>query len=248
MFGLVLMLMVGAAIGGLELERRLVAPELAAASTALADAEARAAALTDTLRILRRAAEAVAAPTVADARRSSARTEPRPRRAARVPARAEPLRLAEGVVLPVQGRISSGFARRRLHPILRINRPHLGVDLAAPSGTPIVAPASGRVTFAGRKIGFGLVVEIEHEGGVTTRYAHCSSTIARVGQQVTQGETIATVGRTGLATAPHLHYEVRVKGSTVNPLRHVFPQPPPPPASVADTAVDSAAMLGSMMR
>jgi murein DD-endopeptidase MepM/ murein hydrolase activator NlpD len=121
--------------------------------------------------------------------------------------------------LPVIGRITSNFSRSRRHPLLGVVRRHHGVDIAAPSGTRITAPAAGRVTFAGRKVGFGLVVEIDHGSGVMTRYAHCRSLGVRVGRRVKPGETIATVGRTGLATGPHLHYEVLVRGRSVDPLR-----------------------------
>jgi hypothetical protein len=121
--------------------------------------------------------------------------------------------------LPVIGRITSNFSRSRRHPLLGVVRRHHGVDIAAPSGTRITAPASGRVSFAGRKVGFGLVVEIDHGNGVVTRYAHCRSLGVRVGRRVKPGQTIATVGRTGLATGPHLHYEVLVRGRSVDPLR-----------------------------
>ena len=117
------------------------------------------------------------------------------------------------------GRITSNFSRARRHPLLGVVRRHKGVDIAAPSGTPITAPHAGRVVFAGRKVGFGLVVEIDHGGGVVTRYAHCRSIGVRVGRQVEAGETIAAVGRTGLATGPHLHYEVLVGGRSIDPLR-----------------------------
>ncbi len=125
--------------------------------------------------------------------------------------------------LPVAGLIASRFSRARRHPILRIVRPHLGVDVSAPSGTRISAPASGRVVFAGRRFAFGLVVEIDHGRGVITRYAHCRSVQAHVGQQVDKGARIATVGSTGLSSGPHLHYEVLVGGRHVDPLRYHWP-------------------------
>lgn len=128
--------------------------------------------------------------------------------------------------LPVIGMIASTFSLARRHPLLRIVRPHLGVDLAAPSGTRITAPARGRVTFAGRKFALGMVVEIDHGGGVTTRYAHCRSIQVHAGQIVSFGAQIATVGSTGLSTGPHLHYEVLVNGHQVDPLRFSMPQGP----------------------
>lgn len=121
--------------------------------------------------------------------------------------------------LPVIGRITSNFSRARRHPLLGVVRRHQGVDIAAPSGTRITSSASGRVAFAGRKVGYGLVVEIDHGSGVTTRYAHCRSLLVRAGESVAAGATIATVGRTGLASGPHLHYEVLVRGRSVDPLR-----------------------------
>jgi len=126
--------------------------------------------------------------------------------------------------LPVIGAIASRFSRARRHPLLHIIRPHLGVDVAARRGTQITAPAPGRVTFVGRKFGFGLVLEIEHASGVKTRYAHCGSALVAVGAQVTRGMPIATVGTSGLSTGPHLHYEVLVHGHQVDPLRFRMPQ------------------------
>jgi murein DD-endopeptidase MepM/ murein hydrolase activator NlpD len=127
--------------------------------------------------------------------------------------------------LPVIGRLASGFSRSRRHPVLHIRRPHLGVDVAAPRGTHINAPAAGTVTFVGRKFGFGIVVEMEHGSGVRTRYAHLASTMVHVGDQVAKSAFIATVGSTGITTGPHLHYEVLVNGRQVDPLRYRLPQP-----------------------
>lgn len=124
---------------------------------------------------------------------------------------------AEG--MPVIGRITSRFTSSRRHPVLGVVRPHRGVDIAAASGTPISAPAAGRVVFSGRKFGFGNVVEIDHGQGVITRYAHCRTLSARRGEYVAAGEVIATVGRTGLASGPHLHFEVLVDGRSVDPLK-----------------------------
>jgi murein DD-endopeptidase MepM/ murein hydrolase activator NlpD len=138
----------------------------------------------------------------------------------------EPVAVSERSVegLPVIGRIASGFSRSRRHPILHIRRPHLGVDVAAPTGTPVSAPASGRVRFVGRKFGFGLVVEIQHENRIVTRYAHLKKAMVAVGDQVAHGALIATVGRSGITTGPHLHYEVLVRGRQVDPLRFRIPQ------------------------
>lgn len=121
--------------------------------------------------------------------------------------------------LPVIGRITSRFSSARTHPLLGVVRRHNGVDIAAPSGTPITAAASGRVVFAGRKFGFGNTVEIDHGNGVLTRYAHARSIKVRGGARVEPGDVIATVGRTGLASGPHLHYEVLLNGVSVDPLK-----------------------------
>jgi murein DD-endopeptidase MepM/ murein hydrolase activator NlpD len=140
-------------------------------------------------------------------------------------------RSKDGAVLPVVGRLSSRFSYSRPHPLLRIRRPHLGVDVSAPKGTPITAPASGVVIKAGRNFTYGYVVELDHGDGVVTRYAHCNSIEVKEGQQVIAGTTIATVGSTGLSTAPHLHYEVHVRGRAVDPLTFVVQRPPRPAAT-----------------
>lgn len=120
-------------------------------------------------------------------------------------------------LLPASGLVSSSFSGKRFHPLLEIDRPHHGVDIHAPHGTPIVAAADGRVAFVGWKVGYGNTVEIQHEFGFVTLYAHASVLLVRRGQQVARGEVVAEVGETGLATAPHLHYEVRLNGRPVDP-------------------------------
>lgn len=139
--------------------------------------------------------------------------------------RARPVGLAvpaPGIVLPVQGIITSRFTRARFHPLLRIFRPHKGVDVYAVKGTPILAPAAGRVVFAGRSFGNGNMVELDHGGGVHSRYAHCSVIKVREGDFVSYGDVIGLVGSTGLSTGPHLHFEVRINGTAVDPLRTVI--------------------------
>jgi len=126
-------------------------------------------------------------------------------------------------ILPTAGWLSSQFTRSRFHPILHENRPHEGIDVTAPTGTPIVAPAAGKVVYAGNAQGFGLVVEIDHGNGIRTKFAHCSRVAVRVGQLVTRNQLIAAVGSTGLSTAPHLHYEIHVNGKPVDPLTYVLP-------------------------
>ena len=159
--------------------------------------------------------------------------KPAPRPVPKLLARAPRVAAADRIVLapraiaglPVIGRISSTFSRSRRHPILHIRRPHLGVDIAAPRGTQITAPAAGRVTFVGHKFGFGLVVEIQHTDAVKTRYAHMRAAKVEVGDRVARGDQIGTVGTSGITTGPHVHYEVLVWGKQVDPLRFVIPQP-----------------------
>lgn len=119
-------------------------------------------------------------------------------------------------VLPVDGRLSSTFGPR-LHPITGEMRPHRGIDLAAPTGTPIAAMAAGTVTFAGWQNGYGNVVIIQHGDGTETRYAHQDTMGVSVGQEVAAGELIGTVGSTGRSTGPHLHLELRRDGDAVDP-------------------------------
>jgi murein DD-endopeptidase MepM/ murein hydrolase activator NlpD len=126
-------------------------------------------------------------------------------------------------IMPTSGWLSSQFTTSRFHPILHENRPHEGIDVTAPTGTPIVAPATGTVVRAGIDKGYGLTVEIQHGNGIRTRFAHCSRLAVRAGQRVTRGQLIAAVGSTGLSTAPHLHYEIHVNGRPVDPLTHVLP-------------------------
>jgi murein DD-endopeptidase MepM/ murein hydrolase activator NlpD len=116
-------------------------------------------------------------------------------------------------------RISDKFNPNRRHPILNTIRAHKGVDYAAPTGTPVRAAGDGRVQFAGRKSGYGNVLEIAHARGVVTVYGHLSRFGKGIsaGSKVTQGEVVAYVGMTGLATGPHLHYEYRVNGVHKNP-------------------------------
>ncbi len=126
-------------------------------------------------------------------------------------------------------RISSSFNPRRRHPILNTIRAHRGVDYAAPNGTPIKAAGDGKVIFRGVKNGYGNAVIIQHGGNITTLYAHMSrfNNSARSGRRVVQGQTIGYVGKTGLATAPHLHYEYRLNGVHRNPRTVKLPQAAP---------------------
>jgi murein DD-endopeptidase MepM/ murein hydrolase activator NlpD len=114
-------------------------------------------------------------------------------------------------------RVTSGFKMDRMHPILRRVLPHTGIDYAATHGTPVRATADGSVSFASVRGGYGNMVEVQHPNGYATRYAHLSRIGVREYQAVRQGDVIGYVGATGLATGPHLHYEVRRKGQPVDP-------------------------------
>ncbi|MEX2583157.1 MAG: M23 family metallopeptidase [Gemmatimonadota bacterium] len=118
-------------------------------------------------------------------------------------------------------RVSSAFGRQRLHPILNRVLPHTGVDLAAPTGEPVRATADGLVAEAGERGGYGLLVELQHPSGYSTRYAHLSRLGPGVSRArvVRQGDIIGYVGMSGTATGPHLHYEVRRRGQPMDPLR-----------------------------
>lgn len=117
--------------------------------------------------------------------------------------------------------ISSYFSKNRLHPILKIRRPHLGVDYAAPRGTPVRAAADGRVVFKGRNGGMGKMIKIRHNRIYTTAYGHLARYAKRIKSRKTvkQGEIIGYVGSTGLSTGPHLHYSFYRYGKLVNPTK-----------------------------
>lgn len=126
-------------------------------------------------------------------------------------------------ISPADGPLSSLFSPNRRHPVLRISRPHRGIDIAASVGEPILAPAKGVVRRAGhRNGGYGNMVEIDHGFGYLTRFAHASRILVRTGQTVERGQTIAEVGATGLVSGPHLHYEVEVNGKQVDPLNFII--------------------------
>src|SRR5579863_563204 len=146
-------------------------------------------------------------------------------------------------------RVSSRFNSARLHPILNRIRAHKGVDYAAPIGTPVRAAGDGRIRFAGVKGGYGNLVEIEHSRSIVTVYGHLSRFArgTRAGAHVTQGEVIAYVGMTGLATGPHLHYEYRVNGVFKNPQTVVLPGAEPIDARWrADFLAHSAPLLAAL--
>lgn len=121
-------------------------------------------------------------------------------------------------VTPVSGSITSRFGA-----ISSIRSgAHTGTDIAAPNGTPIKAVANGTVTFAERNGSYGNLIKITHENGVETWYGHCSQLYATVGQQVKAGDIIAAVGSTGNSTGPHLHLEIRLNGTAINPQQYLY--------------------------
>jgi murein DD-endopeptidase MepM/ murein hydrolase activator NlpD len=135
-------------------------------------------------------------------------------------------------------RISSKFDRKRFHPILHRTKAHLGVDYAAPPGTPIWASASGRVVECSYKGGSGNTVVIEHGNGLATRYYHLQRFASgmRAGRQVRQKDLIGYVGSTGLSTGPHLHFAVTSRGAFVDPTKLQAVREPPVPDRAAFTA------------
>ena len=126
-------------------------------------------------------------------------------------------------------RVSSGFTNSRFHPILNKWRAHKGVDFAAPIGTRVKATSDGVVTSVGRENGYGNIIRISHQGRLSTVYGHLSRFTKglRKGQHVKQGEVIGYVGKTGLASGPHLHYEFKINGRQQNPMRVVLPEAQP---------------------
>lgn len=122
---------------------------------------------------------------------------------------------------PVRGWVTSNFGKR-LSPFTGKYKNHDGMDVATRTGTPIVAPADGRVTYVGVESGYGKLLVIDHGYGVATRYGHNSKIFVKVGQKVKRGDKLAAVGNTGRSTGPHLHYEVRVNGVPVNPRNYIL--------------------------
>jgi len=128
--------------------------------------------------------------------------------------------------------ITSHFSQHRYHPILKEYRPHLGIDYAAPTGTPVQTIGDGRVIFAGRKGGAGNLIEIQHSNGYTTYYMHLSRVLVHSGERVEQGQRIGLVGMTGLATGPHLDFRIQRGKEFLNFER--LPLPPSDPVSKRD--------------
>lgn len=131
-------------------------------------------------------------------------------------------------------RITSRFSRSRFHPVLKVNRPHYGVDFGAPRGTPVRSTAGGVVEFAGRKGGAGKMVEVRHSQGFRTLYLHLSGFASgiRKGARVSQGDLVGYVGSTGLSTGPHLDYRVKKNGKYLDPMK--LPSTPAEPLGASE--------------
>jgi septal ring factor EnvC (AmiA/AmiB activator) len=124
-------------------------------------------------------------------------------------------------IWPVRGWVSSGFGRR-ISPFTGNDTMHGGVDITAPMRTPVIAPAAGTVTFAGNEAGLGNTASIAHGYGMRSTYGHMDKLKVKTGQNVKRGDLLGWVGNTGLATGPHLHYEIEVSGIAVDPLKYII--------------------------
>ena len=122
---------------------------------------------------------------------------------------------------PVAGQISSRFGDTRLSAYSGGPRPHMGVDISAPTGTPIVAPADGVISVVGTGSDLGRMIIIDHGHGFCTRYGHLKKHLVQAGDKVRKGQIIGIVGSSGTSTGPHLHYEVRVRGNAVDPIDYM---------------------------
>ena len=129
-------------------------------------------------------------------------------------------------------RISSSFNPERYHPVLGKKRPHRGTDYAAATGTPIKAAGDGKIIWRGTKGGYGKTIILQHGGNITTLYAHMNGYKSGLsaGSRVKQGQVIGYVGKTGMVTGPHLHYEFRVNGVHKNPVTVALPHAQPVPS------------------
>jgi murein DD-endopeptidase MepM/ murein hydrolase activator NlpD len=144
-------------------------------------------------------------------------------------------------------RISSRFSRSRLHPVLNVRRPHLGVDYAAPYGTPVHAAADGLVVGAGWEGGYGRTVRIRHANGYQTLYGHLARIAVRAGQRVVQGTLVGAVGASGLATGPHLDYRMSLNGRFLDPLKVALPPAEPIAPSEREAFATSSRRLLAML-
>jgi len=149
-------------------------------------------------------------------------------------------------VLPVEGQPTSGYGMR-MHPIDHTERLHSGMDIAAPTDTPIQAAAAGQVVFSGTQAGYGNVVVIQHAEGYATLYAHNTENLVSVGTTVSQGQPIATVGSTGRSTGPHVHFEVRRDGTRLDPALFFAVGSTPKPVAAVEASSASKIKLKFLM-
>ena len=183
----------------------------------LDDLEVEAAEMTDRIRILTETLRKKELAAREAAKRAAQEAKLHGRKPQKAPTQRVPSPIWHGgFIRPCSGRQTSGFGVR-FHPILHRFRLHAGVDFGAPIGAPIRAAAAGVVLLSAYNRGYGNCVILYHGNGMTTLYGHCSARLVREGQSVTQGQEIARVGATGLATGPHLHFEVRRNGTPVRP-------------------------------
>jgi murein DD-endopeptidase MepM/ murein hydrolase activator NlpD len=154
----------------------------------------------------------------------------------------KPAPVESGMIMPVDGHITSYFGYR-YHPILHFTRFHAGLDIGASWGSPIVAAGDGRVVAAGWAGGYGREVQIAHGGGLLSLYGHMSEIVAQPGVFVRQGQVIGYVGSSGLSTGPHVHFEVRMGGTPVNPLGVHFSSAPVVDTRLADAVKERLKML-----
>lgn len=125
---------------------------------------------------------------------------------------------------PTDGVVESKFGNR-LHPIYKKYLDHTGVDIGGKTGNPIYAAASGKVVYAAKNGGYGYCVDIDHGNGIITRYGHCKKILVKEGQRVTVGDKIALVGETGTTTGPHLHFEIRINDTAIDPTLFIGTEP-----------------------
>lgn len=152
----------------------------------------------------------------------------------------------DSITLPISGRVSSGFAAKRPHPVLRVWRAHRGVDIPAPSGTPVRPLVAGRVRTVSRDFGYGLFIEIDHGKGIRTRYAHLQSAAVSRGERVTPETILGAVGTSGLSTAPHLHYEILQHERWVDPLSVAMTIVEIVPGAISRIAAHASGLRDSM--
>lgn len=205
-----------AEIGRQTTERRSVMTSLVARRDSLARLRTARERSLSAVQVDRTSWEAQAAALAADSARvaSVIESSPTERPGANVPPTAPASSPSSGFVWPVRGTLVSPYGQRW-------GRLHSGLDIAAPAGTAVAASAAGQIVYAGSMSGYGLLVVIQHPGGIATAYAHNSSLAVSVGQPVSQGQSIAAVGCTGSCSGNHVHFEVRVGGSPVDPMGYL---------------------------